>query len=95
MNLPKDVAAYLIEAAQIIAKEQGFTPESEIESARWMRANMRAIAAKASELQIDTYNRFSENQETVTKIMAAKVWGDIRRQDATAQENQAIARVLK
>jgi hypothetical protein len=42
--IPVDAGAYLLQAAEEIAKEQDFTPESKEHMGNWIKENMTAIA---------------------------------------------------
>lgn len=94
LNIPDDVKAYLSEAACQIAQEQGFKPQDESEMGDWLNANLKPIAERASMIQWSLLNRMEPHKKEVVQILAAKVWGQIRRQQINQAENKMIQQVF-
>ncbi len=71
-----EIAAYMIEAAIEIAKEQGFVPANENEVGCWMMNHREAIVKRAIDIQrgiLDRINNKKAKNALVT-ILAAQVW---------------------
>ena len=74
-----EIAAYMIEAAVEIAKEQGFVPANENEVGCWMMNmnNREAIVKRSIEIQWGLLDRLRKNPETMralATILGAQVW---------------------
>jgi hypothetical protein len=95
--LDPDVQAYIIQASDIIAKEQQFIPSSEEDTQQWLAANLPAIALKASELQREILDKIQDDnvREKVSGILAAQVWGDVRRSEITQTEEKHYRQILE
>jgi hypothetical protein len=71
-----EIAAYMIEAAVEIAKEQGFSPANENEVGCWMMNNREAIVTRAIDIQRGILDR-RDNREAMralSTILSAQVW---------------------
>ena len=71
------VAAYMIEAAVEIAKEQGFVPANENEVGCWMMNHREAIVKRAIEIQWNLLDRLGKNRkakDALVTILSAQVW---------------------
>lgn len=71
------VAAYMIEAAVEIAKEQGFVPANENEVGCWMMNNREAIVKRAIDIQWNLFDRLERNRkakDALVTILSAQVW---------------------
>lgn len=72
-----EIAAYMVEAAVEIAKEQGFVPANENEVGCWMMNNREAIVKRSIEIQWGLLDRLRKNPETMralSTILGAQVW---------------------
>ncbi len=70
-------AAYMIEAAVEIAKEQGFVPANENEVGCWMMNHREAIVKRAIEIQWNLLDRLEKNRkakDALVTILSAQVW---------------------
>lgn len=65
-----DVKAYLMEAAITLYQEA----ETELEITDWIADNTKAIAQKASDLQLETFNKFMKDKDKITQILSNRVW---------------------
>lgn len=77
--IPKDVEAYLVEAAANVAKKQGFVPETPERAKQWMAQNIVEVAKEAMRLQEQTFLKFLKNQDLVTDLYTAKTWSRQRK----------------
>jgi len=71
-----EIAAYMVEAAVEIAKEQGFVPANENEVGCWMMNNREVIVSRAIDIQrgiLDRINNKKAKNALVT-ILSAQVW---------------------
>lgn len=69
------VAAYMIEAAVEIAKEQGFVPANENEVGCWMMNNREAIVKRAIDIQRCILDRIDKkSMKALATIIGAQVW---------------------
>jgi hypothetical protein len=100
--LPKDVKAYLIQAAAQVAKEQGFCPESQEASDTWFRANAVAIGDRARDLQIELLNKLTAEsgyyrgtRDRVCRILAAKIWEEVNVREVRRRAGQEYAHALR
>lgn len=99
--LPKDVKAYLIQAATEVAKEQGFCPEDQEASDAWFRANAQAIGQRAQDLQVNLINKlcadsgyYKGTRARVAGLLAAKVWEEVNVREVHRQANRATEEAL-
>jgi hypothetical protein len=94
-NVSKSAIAYLLQAATELATEQEFQPADENEMRQWMDCNSAAIVDRARELQKTLFDKFYEHRPTISKISAARIWGEVRRSDINCQINKTIDDVLR
>ena len=92
--IPPDAAKYLEEAAMSVATEQGFKPASEAEMGNWLNDNIKEIAQTAIDMQQALLEKVLKDQERITKVFTARVWGEIRRRPINRAENKAINEAL-
>jgi len=75
-DMRPEIAAYMVEAAVEIAKEQGFVPANENEVGCWMMNNREVIVSRAIDIQrgiLDRINNKKAKNALVT-ILSAQVW---------------------
>lgn len=94
-GLPVDAAEYLVSAAEEVANEQGFKPNSPEEMSIWLTSNFQEIATRANELQISILNKIATPEgKKVIEIMACKVWTEIRHRADISEANAGIEKAL-
>lgn len=74
-----DIKARLVQAAEQIARERGFVPESEEAMDEFLVANAAAIGQRAIDLQLDMFVKFKQHQEQITRLLSASIYHEIRR----------------
>jgi hypothetical protein len=94
-NVSQSAIAYLMQAATELATEQDFQPTDENEMQQWMTLNSAAIVDRARELQESLFDKFHEHRQTIAKIAAAQIWGEVRRSDINCQVNKATDDALR
>lgn len=94
--LPKDVAAYLTQAAAEVAREQGFAPAGEVEVSGWMRENMPAIVDRARKLQESLLLKIhtSNTMTILEKVIGSRVWAQVQHRKITQQADRVISAAL-
>jgi hypothetical protein len=73
-----------------LANEQDFKPDDEAQMKKWMDDNSQAIVKRSQDLQQEFFHKFQENREVIVKVLAARIWGEVRRRDINLQVNQGI-----
>jgi hypothetical protein len=85
LPIPPDVTEYLLEASKAIAIEQGFIPASKEHAGLWLMENLQAIALRASEMQLDMFQKVQQNP-VLGEVLCTHVWAEIHRRDIAEQE---------
>ena len=93
-NTSKSAIAYLVQAMTELATEQGFKPNDKAEMEKWMNDNQQLIVERSQELQMVFFNKVQEHREPISKIMAANLWGRIRRSEIDSDVKQSIEDAL-
>jgi abortive infection bacteriophage resistance protein len=96
-NVSTSAIAYLLQATEELAAEQKFKldDKGEDEVRNWIKENSQAIAQRAKNLQLERFNKFQANRETICKVVAASIWGKIRTENINIQVNAAIDDALR
>lgn len=95
--LPKDVAAYLTQAAAEVAQEQGVVPTAEADVSAWMLENMPAIVERARKLQENLLLKIHAGNtiSILGKVLGARVWARVQHERITRQADSAINAALE
>lgn len=94
-NVSKSAIAYLLQAMEELANEQDFKPDDEAQMKKWMDENSQAIVQWPQDLQQDLFLKFQEHREPIVKILAANMWGKVRRREIDRQVEKGIDDALR
>jgi hypothetical protein len=96
--MPTDVQAYLTQATKDLIASQGASFASPVEFQEWAFQNMPEIARLAKDLQQKmVYEKLLGKPEVLAaagKVLAAQVWGEVRRSEINEQVSRAVYEVL-
>jgi hypothetical protein len=94
-GLPPDAAAYLLEAAEVIAYEQRFKPSSPEAMQEWLSANQPEIVKRATELQYELLSKMATPEgKKVKELMSITVWTEVHQRKLISEANAAIEEVI-
>lgn len=89
-TLPKDVAAYLSNAAKSLMAEQNFIPSTENQALEWMQKNAKQICERARESMQNLLCKILDKPELMQKVsdtISASIYKKLRSQKTETKFN--------